>query len=435
MVLVSMENKEQCAVIVSLHDDITEIIQLAHSLNYTILETFIQRRQSPDAESYIGRGKLEEIKSFLENNERKIDVIIIDGELKPSQWFVLEKEWNVNVYDRIRLILEIFKDRADRKEAKLQVRLAEFEYEKPFVKELIHRAREGEHPGLMAGGEYQVDDYLEMINKKTKNIRNSLKKIADNRSVQRQHRHSSGFYLVSLAGYTNAGKSSLLNLLSDEKINVEDRLFSTLSTTTTRIETKQNHILMNDNVGFIQRLPSWIIDAFHSTLEEIQQADVVLLVLDASDSLDVFILKLQTSLKELIELDVTAPILIIINKIDLITREELDHKLISLNYLGDTFNQRIIPISIKNKENIALLLDRIYQSLPLLTRLRCLIPNVKEAQSFISWLHEKTHIVTISYSEMVDIVVDCNPKLRERIIADCLQLKGNAFEQQITEKE
>jgi len=426
-----MENNKQQAIIVSLHEDINEIIQLAHSLNYEIVTSFIQHRHSPDATSYVGLGKLEEVKTFLEEETVDITVVIIDGELKPSQWFLLEKEWGVKVYDRIRLILEIFKDRAEKKEARLQVRLAELEYEKPFVRELIHRARSGEHPGLMSGGEYQVDDYYEMIKKQMKYVRENLRKIENDRKIQRQHRYSSGFYLVSLAGYTNAGKSSLLNLLSEGKVTVEDRLFSTLSTTTRKIEAHHIPVLLTDTVGFIQHLPSWIIDAFHSTLEEIEQADVVLLVIDGNDALEVFNQKIQTSLKELTDLNVKAPVLIVINKIDLLTPKKLQERIDALTDLEKLPYKNIIPVSIKDKENIDVLLDRIYQSLPLLTRLRCLIPNSTETQSFISWLYKKTHVVSISYDAVIEVIVDCNPKLSEKIISDCIQLSGTVSEQQI----
>ncbi len=166
----------------------------------------------------------------------------------------------------------------------MQVRLAELQYEKPFVRELIHRARNGEHPGFMAGGEYQVDDYFEMIKKQMKKIRGNLEKIRDEREVRRKHRRISGFYLVSLAGYTNVGKSSLLNLLSGEKVKVEGKLFSTLSTTTRKIKNNNFPILLTDTVGFIQNLPAWIIDAFHSTLEEIEVSDIIILMVDADYS-------------------------------------------------------------------------------------------------------------------------------------------------------
>ena len=300
------------AIIVSLHEEIDEITLLTKSKDFEVIKSFIQHREKPDVTTYIGKGKCEEIEEFILDSDIKIDAVIIDGSLKPSQWFLLERSWNVPVYDRLRLILMIFKDRAKRKEARLQVRLAELEYERPFVRELIHRARSGEHPGLMAGGEYQVDDYYEMMKKQVKQLKEKLDHIRNQRTVRRRHRHHSGYFLVSLAGYTNAGKSSLLNELTEEGVEVEDRLFSTLSTTTRKLAQSKIPILLTDTVGFIQQLPSWMIEAFHSTLEEIRDADVVILVVDGSDLLTNFEQKFTTSLDELNELGVINPILIAI---------------------------------------------------------------------------------------------------------------------------
>ena len=179
----------------------------------------------------------------------------------------------------------------------------------------------------MAGGEYQVDDYYEMMKKQMKQIKEKLAHIRKQRMVRRRHRHYSGYYLVSLAGYTNAGKSSLLNELTNEGIDVEDRLFSTLSTTTRKLTQSKIPILLTDTVGFIQRLPAWMIEAFHSTLEEIKEADVVVLVVDGGDSLNNFEQKLTTSLDELLDLGVNNPVLIAINKKDLIAQEELQTKI------------------------------------------------------------------------------------------------------------
>ena len=419
-----MDDKKN-AIIIALHEDIGEIIQLAESLDLNIVNTFIQNRDHPVTSTYIGSGKLEEIKEFIAESDPKIDLVIVDGELKPSQWFTLEKEFGVTVYDRLRLILMIFRDRADRKEAKLQVRLAELHYEKPFVRELIHRARSGEHPGYMAGGEYQVDDYYEMIKKQMRQIKEELDKIRRDRGLRRQHRHIGGYYLVSLAGYTNAGKSSLLNLLSSEKVTVEDRLFSTLSTTTRKLPSYKLPVLITDTVGFIQRLPAWVIDAFHSTLEEIENADVVLLVCDVSDELDILVMKLQTSLNELMELGVTAPIIIVLNKIDSITKEELQDKINYIKKLSVSKYRNIIPISVKTRENIDILLDTIYDLLPHLSRITLTIPNVSSAQSFISWLYEKTNVISISYNRNISIDVECNSKLKDKIISTCKKLKGS----------
>jgi GTP-binding protein HflX len=417
-------NENKLAIIISLNNDISEISELAGSLNYRVIKTFFQRRENPDVNSYIGSGKVKEVKEFLEDSDRTIDLVVVDGDLKPSQWFNLEKKLNVEVFDRVRLILAIFEERADRKEAKLQVKLAQLQYERPYVRELIHRTRAGEHPGLMAGGEYQVDDYYEMIKKQMKKIKDQLKNIRAQRELRRRHRHKSGFYLVSLAGYTNAGKSSLLNLLSGEKVKVEGRLFSTLSTTTRKINKISVPILLTDTVGFIQNLPTYIIDAFHSTLEEIEVADVVLLIVDISEEKESIKNKLIVSINELIEIGVNSPIIITLNKIDLISEGELHVKIedILKNFLME--NRKIIPISVKKTENIDELLNLISDSLPQLVRFKIKLPVNKESQSFISWIYEKAHVLDISYDRYATLSIECNIRLRDKIILKCQDING-----------
>jgi len=420
-----MNGNQKNAVVVSLNNNISEIVQLADSLGYGIVKTFIQRRKIPDVNSYVGPGKVEEIKEFIDNYDEDISLIIVDGKLKPSQWFILEKRLNVDVYDRIRLILAIFEKRVDRKEARLQVRLAQLEYERPFVRELIHRARAGEHPGFMAGGEYQVDDYYEMIKKQMKKIKMSLKKIRDEREVRRQHRHIGGFYLVSLAGYTNAGKSSLLNLLSGEQVKVEGKLFSTLSTTTRKINNKNLPILLTDTVGFIQNLPVWVIDAFHSTLEEIEVADIVLLVIDTSEKEEIIGKKLKVSLDELVELGVTSPIIIVFNKTDLLSKEEVTARINYLQKIELTKNRKTVFISVKNKKNIDMLMSIVYQSLPNIARVKLRLPVNEKTQSFISWIYEKAHVSDISYDGYVTLCVECNARIKNKIVSKCDVLNGS----------
>jgi len=421
------ENKKN-AIVVSLNDDVSEIAQLADSLDYKIVRTFIQHREKPDVNSYIGHGKVEEIKEFIEDCEKNfINLVIIDGELKPSQWFTLEKKLSVEVYDRVRLILAIFEERADRKEAKLQVKLAQLQYERPFVRELIHRARAGEHPGFMAGGEYQVDDYYEMIKKQMKKIRENLENIGGERDVRRRHRHTSGFYLVSLAGYTNAGKSSLLNLLSAEQVKVEGRLFSTLSTTTRKISDKNFPILLTDTVGFIQNLPAWVIDAFHSTLEEIEVADVVLLVADVSEDKEIVEKKLKVSLDELVDIGVTSPVVVALNKTDLLSDEEINDRIGYLQKSGLIKNKKMIPISIKNRKNIDALLDTIHDSLPHMATVKIRLPANEKTQSFISWIYEKAHVSDISYGDYITICVECNAIMKDKIISRCMDLHGSVI--------
>lgn len=411
-----MQSDTKNAVIISINNDFSEIKQLAEALGYKTVKTFYQRREKPDVNNFIGSGKVEEIKEFLENSDQKIHVLIVDSDLKPSQWFNLEKTLKIDVYDRIRLILAIFEQRAERKEAKLQVKLAQLQYERPFVRELIHRARAGEHPGFMAGGEYQVDDYYEMIKKQMKKIRNDLKSIRDEREIRRRHRYKSGFYLVSLAGYTNAGKSSLLNLLSDEKVKVEGRLFSTLSTTTRRTKKKNMPILITDTVGFIQNLPAFVIDAFHSTLEEIQVADLVLLVVDISEEKNIVLKKLNVSLDELADIGVESEVIIVLNKSDLVSEEELRAKTSFLKQKG-VLKDKFISVSTIQNKNIDKLLDIIYDNLPNLISFTIKLPVTNETQRFISWVHDKAFVEDIFYNDYVTISLKCNSEIYHKIIS------------------
>jgi len=430
-----MTNEPHQAVLLSLDRDTAELSQLTTSLDYTVSKIFIQQRNHPDVNTFLGSGKIKEIQEFLENSTEHY-LIIVNGELKPSQWFNLEKRFDAPVYDRIHLILSIFEQRAQRKEAKLQVKLAFLQYERPYVRELIHRARAGEHPGLMAGGEYQVDDYYEMIKKQMKTIRQELAKIRNNRDLQRKTRYRSGFYLISLAGYTNAGKSCLLNLLSGGQVKVEGKLFSTLSTTTRRIP-KQFHahtmpILLTDTVGFIDNLPSWVIDAFHSTLEEIEVADVVLLIVDASDPPDLVQKKLHVSLAELKELNVTSPIIIVLNKIDVLTNKQLNTLQTQLQHNADSIDKPMIPISAKHNQHIDDLFDTIYTVLPQKTKLHITIPNTPSAHPFVSHLFNHTQVNDVNYGENIILDVACNSKMKDKIKAQVQDLKGTAIETEKT---
>jgi len=423
-----MTSEQKNAILISLDDATIEITQLAETLDYTILKTFIQHRTTPDVNYYIGSGKVEEINDYFKNTEETIDLIIVNDELKPSQWFALEKKLGHNVYDRIRLILAIFEEHAERREAHLQVKLAQLQYERPYVRELIHRAKAGEHPGLMAGGEYQVDDYYEMIKRQTKQIREELQKIRENRELQRQTRSQSGFYSVSLAGYTNAGKSSLMNLLSGEKVKVEEQLFSTLSTTTRSITTKNKEkqipILLTDTVGFIENLPSFIIDAFHSTLEEIELADVVVLVADGSEEKETVEKKLRVSINELRNIGVGAPIIIALNKIDLIDASTLRNLQEYLEDTEITEDHIIVTISVKEQKNIEELLRTIYDSLPHMVKITFQLPLEEHSQRFISQLYEKTKVLHISYGSTIIVEVECNEKIKEKLMAAARGVKG-----------
>jgi len=425
-----MVDSQKQAFILSLTDDISEIVQLTESLGYKILKTFIQHRLTPDVNTYAGPGKIDEIEEFLKQKNDEDVLLIVNGELRPSQWFALEKKLQITVYDRIRLILAIFEHRAERREAKLQVRLAQLQYERPFVRELIHRTKDGEHPGYMAGGEYQVDDYYEMIKRQVKDIKDDLEKIRADREVHRQTRYKSGFYLVSLAGYTNAGKSSLLNLLTDEHVRVEEQLFSTLSTTTRKINKSVHHIpiLLTDTVGFIENLPSLIIDAFHSTLEEIEVADVIVLVVDGSEPPANVERKLQVSLHELRDLKVSSPVLVVLNKIDLLTPESLSDLVVYLEQRGVIYKELCIGVSVKTQKNIELLLEKIYALLPHRAVVKFHIPNSAMSQAFVSHLYETTRVIAVNYADDITVIIECNEKIKTKIISRCRELGGDIID-------
>ena len=414
------------AILISLNNDTYEIKSLAETVDYKIMKEFIQVRSVPDVNTFIGPGKLEEIKDFLEEN--KVDLVIVNGKLKPSQWFTLEKELKIDVYDRIRIILAVFDKRAESKEARLQVKLAQLQYERPFVRELIHRARKSEHPGYMAGGEYEVADYYEMIKRQMKKIRDELRRIRREREIRRRHRYETGFYLVSLAGYTNAGKSSLLNILAEENVRVEEKLFSTLSTTTRRIIGKASKsrlpILITDTVGFIKDLPAWVIEAFHSTLEEIEVADLILLVVDISDDIDEIVQKMKTSLKELKEMEANSKIIIVLNKIDLLGEDKLKEKVEKLKELGLLKNREYVFISTKEKKNIDKLIETIRKNLPNIVKLRIELPLNKDSQRFLSKLFEISLISDIKYDRTIKIKTEVNYKIKDRIAAEIRKLGG-----------
>jgi len=431
MVQEKINTPHKNAILLSLDDAISEIIQLAETLGYTVRKEFIQHREQPDVNYFLGIGKVEEIKEYLDQADEPIELVIVNGELKPSQWFSLEKKFCRTVYDRIRLILAIFEEHAERREARLQVKLAQLQYERPYVRELIHRAKAGEHPGLMAGGEYQVDDYYEMIKRQSKKIREDLEKIRETRELQRQTRYKSGFYTVSLAGYTNAGKSSLMNLLAEEQVKVEEQLFSTLSTTTRSVAQKNKEkripILLTDTVGFIENLPAVIIDAFHSTLEELELADVVVLVVDGSEPKETVEKKLQVSFNELRTIGVGAPIVIAINKIDLCTQEHLDELIEYLTQTGSLTDRLYVLISAKEKRNIDLLLQTILECLPHLVKITFQLPLDEKTHAFISQLYEKTHVISITYHEVIIATVECNEKIKEKLIAASRAINGTVL--------
>jgi len=293
------KNKRNEISITAGQPDSKEIIGLCRTLDYNTIAIFNQGISKPNPTYYIGRGKVDEIAEFVSSND-KLEFAVLDCSLKPNQAFNLENKFRLRVIDRSTLILIIFLHHAKTKEAKLQIEYAILKHQIPYVTELVRRSKLGEHPGYMAGGEYKVDEYYRLTKTRIKAIREDLAKIKTSRGQQRKHRQRQGFMLVSLAGYTNAGKSSFLNVLTDARVLIEDRMFSTVSPKTRRF--RRSRVLLTDTVGFIQNIPTQLIEAFKSTLEEIIDADHIMLIVDISEDIAIVKKKIITCLNTINQL-------------------------------------------------------------------------------------------------------------------------------------
>lgn len=337
---------------ISKSKDTDEIKGLLDSMQYKVVKEFIQLRKGY-SKYYVGKGKLYEISDFLNGN--KVDRVVVNDNLKPSQWFNMECVLKTEVIDWVRLILEIFVNRAHSREAKLQVELARLKYDIPLISEIVHRTKLGEHPGFLAGGEYRVDQYYYLIRRRIRNIEKRLKKITADREQRRSKRRRK-FYLVSIAGYTNAGKSTIMRNLTGKRVTIDDRPFSSLSSAVGRTR-HDEPILMTDTVGFIQNIPPNLIEAFRSTLEEIYLSDVVVLVLDLTDDVEVMRKKLKTCLEVLFKDKNTPPIIYTFNKVDLLSEKRAEEKVKTLRK-EFPFENSII-ISAINKKNLESLKSKI----------------------------------------------------------------------------
>jgi len=406
------------ALLVSLHHGNKEIRDLISSAGYNLVSEVIQRREREDPRYFVGKGKLEEIRGILESNG--IGLVIFNGELKPSQHYNLERELGVECFDRTRLILEIFATRARSREAQLQVELAQLQYQIPLLREWIHRAKAGEKPGFLSGGEYRVDIYYENIRRRMKRIKGKLELMRRERNVRRVRRRKRGFHLVSIAGYANAGKSSLLNALSGDEVLVDNRMFSTLSTTTRRIEGVRRKILLTDTVGFIDEVPLWLVDAFRSTLEEVYLSDVILLVVDASDEVEEVRRKVEVASQLLLPRAKDAHIIVLLNKVDLISGEEADRRAELVRTLG--FHTPI-AISALKRTNLDVVVRAIVDFLRFPIEVEVLMEEGDDQRRMVSWLHENAEVLSESYGRQVRMTLRCARRDLARLRSRCKVLR------------
>ena len=311
-----------------IEESMAELSRLADTAGAKVVATFTQRKEKPDAAFFLGRGKVNELAMEIQNLEATL--LILDDELTPSQQHNLERMLGVKVIDRTALILDIFAQRARSREGKLQVELAQLRYNLPRLSgQGLALSRLGGGIGTRGPGETKLEVDRRRIYSKIHDIEEQIDGMKKSRSLHRKRRKESQIPLVALVGYTNAGKSTLLNKLTGSEVFAEDKLFATLDPTTRHLQLpEKQEILLTDTVGFIQKLPHTLVKAFRATLEEVQEADLLLHVVDCSnENLEAQIEAVVAVLKEL-EAD-GKPVLYVFNKADQLAnphiREQLLH--------------------------------------------------------------------------------------------------------------
>lgn len=340
-----------------------ELYELTESAGAQPIGAMIQKRERPDGATCIGSGRLEELKGFCESQE--IDLVIFDCELTPTQIRNLEFETDVRVIDRTMLILDIFASRARSREGKLQVELAQLKYLLPRLtgkgKAL---SRLGGGIGTRGPGESKLETDRRHIRRRIENLKEQLSQVEQHRDQLRKRREKDGIITAAIVGYTNAGKSTLMNTLTDAGVLAEDKLFATLDPTSRALKLPNGvSVMLIDTVGLVRRLPHHLVEAFHSTLEEAAVADIILNVCDASNPEAQIHLEVTRELLSSLGCD-TQPVIPVMNKCDLVP------SLLDIPMIGN-----VVRISAKTGEGIPDLLAAVEENLPVsLRKVSLLLP-------------------------------------------------------------
>ena len=380
----------------------------------------MEQTRPPDSRYQIGAGKVEELARMVE--ETGASKVIFDNVLRTTQVYNLAKAIKVEVIDRFQLILEIFTRRATTTEAQLQIQLAMVRHELKHAKEKVRLSKGSEQPGFMGLGAYEGDVYRDAIKRQVQTILKKLERVREKRVLQRERRTELGFLTVSLAGYTNSGKSSLFNALTEDTVEVDNALFTTLSTTTRMIEFSNRKFLITDTVGFIDRLPISLIEAFHSTLEETIFSDLIIVLLDLNEPLETIKKKNNVCLETIERLGACAiPTITALNKIDKLTEDESQLK---LEALKDEVKNPIL-VSAKCQTNLDELRKQILRILENYQQAQFSVPLTGKAMPFISWVHGKTHIEKETFTnETVEVCFESTPSLVEQVRRKVEELNG-----------
>ncbi len=373
-VLVGLINKDQTEQ--QVHEYLDELAFLAETAGAVTVKRFTQKLPHPDSRTFVGKGKLEEIKNYV--RDKNIRIAIFDDELSGAQINNIEKEIEVKVIDRSDLILDIFARRAQTAQAKAQVELAQYQYILPRLRGMWkHLERLGGGIGTRGPGETEIETDRRIVRDKISLLRKRLTEIDKQAFTQRKDRGE--FIRVALVGYTNVGKSTIMNLLSKREVFAENKLFATLDTTTGKVVFENTPFLLSDTVGFIRKLPHHLVESFKSTLDEVREADILLHVVDIShpayeEQLGV----VNKTLQELNAFD--KPILTIFNKMDLYEERTFDEWLeesTKKEILQDLYerwqretNGNAVFVSAIEKRNIDVLRKTILQKVREMYRIR-----------------------------------------------------------------
>jgi len=378
-----------------------ELADLVETAGGEVAAIVLQNRATPDPRSFIGEGKVREIRELVENE--KATTVIFDNDLSPSQMRVLTEDLGVQVLDRSALILDIFAQRAKTKEGRLQVELAQYQYLLPrLIGMWTHLERQagtsGKGPiGSKGPGETQLETDRRHIHRKIDKLKEELEEVRRVRGTQRQRRMKNEIPVVAIVGYTNAGKSTLLNALTDAGIPANNRLFDTLDTTSRLLTVSDTmEVVISDTVGFIRKLPHQLVDAFKATLEELEYADMLLHVVDISNPEWMEQARIVDEL--IVELGAEqTPCLRVYNKSDLFWGDIRPH------------GEDCVNISAKTGEGLDQLLATIDRMLDKGTR-RITLHLPYDKGGLLDVLYREAKVESVEYSETIDVVAVCNPK-------------------------
>lgn len=374
-------------------EHLDELAFLAETAGIKTIRKFVQNLPKPDGRSFVGKGKLEEIKQFVLSNQ--VNNVIFDDDLSPSQLRNLEKEMNskdneegkVRIYDRSLLILDIFLFRAQTAQARTQVDLARLQYLLPRLTRMwTHLERQRGGTGTRGGaGEREIETDRRKIRYQITLLKDRLEKIERQRETQRKARQN--IVRVALVGYTNVGKSTLMNLLSKTDLLAENKLFATVDSTVRKVSLENIPFLLSDTVGFIRKLPHHLIESFKSTLDEVREADVLLHVVDISHPFHNNQIEVVT--QTLAEIGATGiPTILVLNKIDVFRKEHPDVSLHEMKgFYRDKGFEKIVFVSATQQENLGELKKVLFEEVKM--KHLQIYPNYLQGGAMTAWAEEE----------------------------------------------